>query len=74
MIVKKQFPNFYVIISISGFLFNNYVVWFAYRRCFKAGHNEFHKYWKKMNLKFKKTIGRLKKTARQNTWLIVFMQ
>ncbi|MEP6947747.1 MAG: ferritin-like domain-containing protein [Ginsengibacter sp.] len=42
------------------------VVWFAYRRCFKAGHNDFLTYWRKMNLKFKKTIGRLKKLQRQN--------
>ncbi len=36
------------------------VVWLAYRRCFRAGRNDFKTYWKKMNLKFSKTIGRLK--------------
>ena len=37
------------------------LIWFAYRRCFLAGHNDFHSYWKKMKLKFKKTIGGLRK-------------
>lgn len=37
------------------------LVWFAYRRTFIAGRNDFFSYWKKMNLKFNKTIGRFKK-------------
>jgi hypothetical protein len=36
------------------------VVWFAHRKVFKAGNNSFKRYWSKMNLKFKKTIARLK--------------
>jgi len=45
----------------KGFFFLTItVVWFAYRGCFKAGNNDFNKYWKKMDLKFKKTIGKLK--------------
>ncbi|MGH2646676.1 MAG: ferritin-like domain-containing protein [Ginsengibacter sp.] len=35
------------------------IIWFAYRRCFRAGHNNFYSYWRKMNLKFQKTIGKL---------------
>ncbi|MEO8766165.1 MAG: ferritin-like domain-containing protein [Ginsengibacter sp.] len=40
------------------------VVWFAYRRCLMAGNNDFSKYWVKMCLKFKKTIGSLKPAGR----------
>jgi hypothetical protein len=36
------------------------VVWFAHKKAFKAGGNDFKKYWAKMSLKFKKTIARLK--------------
>jgi hypothetical protein len=36
------------------------VVWFAHRRAFKAGKNTFWKYFRKMNFKFRKTIGELK--------------
>lgn len=36
------------------------VVWMAHRKLFKAGGNDFKKYYKKMNLKLEKTIGRLK--------------
>ncbi|HTF03829.1 MAG TPA: ferritin-like domain-containing protein [Bacteroidia bacterium] len=36
------------------------VVWFAHRRAFKAGKNTFWKYFRKMNLKFRRTIGELK--------------
>jgi hypothetical protein len=36
------------------------IIWFAYRRCFRAGHNNFYTYWKKMNRKFQKTIGKLR--------------
>ncbi|MEO8412501.1 MAG: ferritin-like domain-containing protein [Ginsengibacter sp.] len=40
------------------------LIWFAYRRCFLAGHNDFHSFWKKMKLKFTKTIGSLRKKNR----------
>ncbi len=42
------------------------VVWFAYRQCFKAGNTGLKRYYKKMNLKFKKTIGTLKNLQRPN--------
>jgi len=42
------------------------VVWFAHRKTFRAGKNNFNRYWKKMNLKYKKTIGRLKQDAKIN--------
>ncbi len=35
------------------------LVWFVYRPVFTAGRNSFPGYWKKMDLKFKKTMGRL---------------
>jgi hypothetical protein len=35
------------------------VVWFAHRRLFKAGKNNFFKYLFKMNIKFRKTIEKL---------------
>lgn len=64
---KKTSSNFLCYYLYKWFFFCTIiVVWFAYRRCFKAGHNDFKKYWKKMNLKFKKTIGRLKKRHRLN--------
>lgn len=43
------------------------LVWFVYKRTFIAGRNDFNSYWKKMNLKFKKTIGGLKKLEIQTT-------
>ena len=36
------------------------LVWMAHKKLFKAGGNSFKKYYIKMNLKFDKTIGRLK--------------
>lgn len=35
------------------------LVWVAHKKLFKAGGNDFNKYFRKMNLKYKKTIGRL---------------
>jgi hypothetical protein len=35
------------------------IVWFGHRKAFKAGGNGFQRYWKKMSVKFKKTIQRL---------------
>jgi len=78
--IDFQFERFYLIYECKGkvfkflcyylyklFFFSTItVVWFAYRRCFKAGGNDLLRYWKKMDLKFKKTIGRLKKLQRQN--------
>jgi hypothetical protein len=37
------------------------VVWSAHKKAFRAGGNNFKKYWFKMSLKYKKTIGRLNK-------------
>lgn len=45
------------------------VVWCAHRRLFRAGHNTFRKYARKMNLKFEKTIGKMKAGAlKQPVW------
>ncbi|MDH7462732.1 ferritin-like domain-containing protein [Chitinophagaceae bacterium 26-R-25] len=35
------------------------VVWFAHKKLFKAGGNSFKNYWKKMSLKYGKTLGKL---------------
>lgn len=43
------------------------VVWMAHKKLFKAGGNEFKKYWKKMNLKLEKTVGRLKYGINENS-------
>jgi hypothetical protein len=43
------------------------LVWLSYRRCFGAGRNDLTKYFKKMTLKFKKTIGRLKEFDKQKS-------
>lgn len=78
--IDFQFERFYLMYDCKGKIFKFLcyylykvfffttitVVWFAYRRCFKAGRNGLLPYWRKMNLKFKKTIGRLKKLQRQN--------
>ena len=41
-------------------------VWFAHRKLFKAGKNDFGKYYKKMSLKFDKTIGKLKTDIKED--------
>lgn len=46
---------FYTLFYFSTIL----VVWFAHKKAFKAGNNNFKRYWAKMNLKFNKTIARL---------------
>lgn len=40
------------------------VVWFAHKKLFKAGGVDFQKYWKKMKMKFKKTIQKLSNPQR----------
>ncbi len=50
-------------------LFTSLVVWFAHRQLFKAGNNSFNKYWRKMGIKFEKTVGRLK-TEINEAWYI----
>ena len=42
------------------------VVWMAHKKVFKAGGNDFKKYYKKMNIKLEKTIGRLKCGMNEN--------
>lgn len=63
---KKPFSGFVCFYLYKYFYFSIIIlVWFVYRRTFIAGGNDFKNYWKKMNLKFKKTIGRLKKLELQ---------
>ncbi|HEX8516185.1 MAG TPA: ferritin-like domain-containing protein [Bacteroidia bacterium] len=42
------------------------VVWFAHKKAFKAGGNNFKRYWFKMKLKYNKTMGRLNKISEQS--------
>jgi len=42
------------------------VVWMAHKKLFKAGGNDFKKYYRKMNIKLEKTIGRLKCGVSEN--------
>ena len=42
------------------FLSTSIIVWFAHRKLFKAGGNDFRKYFRKVRMKCAKTIGKLK--------------
>lgn len=55
-LARKASYCFYTLFYFSTAL----VVWMAHKKLFKAGGNNFNRYWKKMALKFKKTIGRLR--------------
>ena len=48
------------------------LIWLAHRQVFKAGGNSFKNYFKKMNLKFKKTIGRLPKRTTQRESILSY--
>jgi hypothetical protein len=48
------------------FLSTSIIVWFAHRKLFKAGGNDFRKYFRKMKFKCAKTIGRLKFSSEEN--------
>jgi rubrerythrin len=63
---KKPVSKLLCFYSYKCFYFSIIIlVWFVYKRTFIAGGNGFNSYWKKMNLKFKKTIGRIKKSEMQ---------
>jgi hypothetical protein len=55
------------------FLAVSLLVWMAHRKIFKAGGNGFKKYYIKMRLKSRKTIGRLRQKAgeKKSSWFIV---
>lgn len=58
---KNRLSKFFAYYFYKLFYFSTIlVVWCAHRRVFKAGHNSFEKYMKKMSLKFEKTIGKMK--------------
>ena len=42
------------------------IVWMAHKKLFSAGGNDFNTYYKKMNLKLDKTVGRLKYGMNEN--------
>ena len=42
------------------FIITSVIVWFANKKVFTAGKNDFGTYMKKMNLKYRKTLGRKK--------------
>lgn len=56
--VISKFLSYYLYKTFYYFTIT--LVWFAYKKCFKAGNIPYVKYRKKMSLKFKKTIGKLK--------------
>jgi len=49
------------------FKITSLAVWMAYKKVFSAGGNDFTKYYKKMNLKLEKTVGRLKYGMNENS-------
>lgn len=58
---KKPISKFLDFYLYKYFYFSIIIlVWFVYRHTFIAGRNNFNSYWKKMNLKFRNTIGRLR--------------
>jgi hypothetical protein len=58
---KSKFFRFIAYWFYTCFFFTtSLVVWFAHKRLFKAGHLDFGTFWKKMRLKFKKTIYKVK--------------
>jgi hypothetical protein len=67
---KKKMFQFFIFYFYQVFYFSTaLVVWAAHNKIFKAGGNDFKKYFRLMNLKFEKTIGRLK-PARINKYAI----
>jgi hypothetical protein len=57
---KNAFSRFFSYYFYRLFFFSTIlVVWFAHKKAFRAGGNDFGKYWKKMKHKFQKTIGKL---------------
>ncbi|WP_316765563.1 ferritin-like domain-containing protein [Pedobacter frigiditerrae] len=58
---KSALMRFFTYHFYTAFYYSTIlVVWFAHRRLFKAGHLDFNNYWRKMKLKFQKTIKKLK--------------
>jgi len=59
----SKFLSYYL---YKGFYyFTIHLVWFAYRKCFVAGNVSYERYRKKMDMKFYKTIGKLKHLSKQ---------
>lgn len=60
--IMKGRPRFIIILCFylyKLFYFSTIlVVWSAHKKVFKAGQNDFYSYFRKMNIKFKKTIAR----------------
>jgi hypothetical protein len=58
---KNRLSKFFSYYFYKLFYFSTIlIVWYVHKKAFKAGNNDFKKYWRKMNLKFNKTIARLK--------------
>jgi hypothetical protein len=58
---KYAFSQFISYYAYKFFYFSTILaVWFAHKKAFKAGGNDFGKYMRKMRLKFQKTFGRIK--------------
>lgn len=59
--VKNSFYRYFTYHFYTVFYFSTtLVVWLAHRKLFKAGKLDFANYWRKMSLKFNKTIKKIK--------------
>lgn len=64
---KNKFIRLLTYYGYSIFYFSTtLVVWHAHKKLFKAGKVDFKKYWKKMSLKFNKTIQKLSRYQKPN--------
>ena len=58
---KNAFMRFFTYYFYTIFYFcTTLVVWLAHKKLFKAGHLTFSNYWRKMKLKFQKTIKKIR--------------
>lgn len=72
---KNEFAKTLCYYLYACFYFSTIIlIWFAYKKCFKAGGNDFNSYWKKMNLKFQKTIGKIKAQKLAKNSSVVFIK
>jgi len=71
---KNEFSKTLLYYLYKCFYFSTItLIWFAYKKCFIAGNNDFNSYRKKMNLKFQKTIGKFKKQELPKISPVIFI-
>lgn len=65
--VKNSFFRYFTYYFYTIFFYSTtLVVWLAHRKLFKAGNLDFASYWRKMRLKFKKTIEKIRSKSSAN--------